>query len=297
MFQKTKQKQEWALASYRMADAMSDFILSRQAMLCTPQTVEWYMGRLGAFVKWLEGNGVLEPEQINARTVRQYLAELKGRGLADGYVHGNARCIRTLLRFFYAENYITRKVKFVMPKVLVFTSVEVKRLVKACTNVRDVAIVLFLVDTGVRRKELCDLNWEDVDLKTGLISIMQGKGKKYRATVTGVKTRRALLKYRRTISHEEDSPLFQTRDGKRFKPGGMRSCLNRIGDRAGMRVNAHALRRTFATLSLRGGMDIAALSRLMGHSEISTTMLYIELLDHDLIVAHSKASPVDKMSI
>ena len=301
MSQTTHKKTEWALASYVLTDAMTDFILSRQAKLCTPRTVQWYSWTLGKFLKWLESEGVNKPEEITSRYVRGYLAELRGRELADSYIHGHARAIRTLLRFFYNEDYIPQVVKFDMPrlgkpKLLVMNAEEVGRLIKVCSNPRDKALIMFLVDTGVRRAEFCALNWDDVDLQTGLVQVRKGKGRKYRPVVMGVKTRRALLKYRRSVSNDGTDPLFKTVHGGRLTHSGMRSVLLRLGKHAGVKVNAHALRRTFATLALRGKMNIASLSRLMGHSEIKTTMGYIEMLESDLIMAHGESSPIDQLT-
>ena len=74
---------------------------------------------------------------------------------------------------------------------------------------------------------------------------------------------------------------------------GLRSVLLRIGDRAGIKVTPHALRRTFATLSLRAGMNLIQLQALLGHSSIDMTRRYVELLDEDLLEAHKEHRPVD----
>lgn len=298
MSPKTKKQQAWAVTSYVLTDAYTDFILSRQAKLCSPETMRFYQNTAGKFLGWLED--VTRPDEITARHIRGYLAELRGRGLADTTIHNNARAIRTLMRFFFEEDYLLKEIKFDMPKIgkrklLVLSADEVRRLIKACTNVRDVAIVSFLVDTGVRRAEFCSLDWGDIDIANGLIQIRQGKGRKYRPVVAGVKVRRALLKYRRSVSHDPDSPMFQTIHDKRFTHSGLRSCLLRIGELAGLKVNAHALRRTFATLALRGKMGIAELSRLMGHAEIQQTAKYVLMLDADLLAAHEQASPIDRL--
>ena len=65
-------------------------------------------------------------------------------------------------------------------------------MVKAC-NVRDRAIILFMVDSELRRSEVINLNWSDVDMQTGLVRVKRGKGKKDRSAVIGATTRRARL--------------------------------------------------------------------------------------------------------
>ena len=74
-----------------MGIAYTDFILSRQAMQCSPATLEFYKYTAGKFLKWVEQQGCTHPEEVQARQVRQYLAELVGRGKSDTKVHDNAR--------------------------------------------------------------------------------------------------------------------------------------------------------------------------------------------------------------
>jgi site-specific recombinase XerD len=107
----------WALSSVELQDAFTDFILSRQAALCSENTILYYRFTCGAFVKWLEEQNVTRPDETSARHVRAYLAELAGRGLADRTVFDHAGGIRTMLRFWYAEKYISGPITFTMPKV------------------------------------------------------------------------------------------------------------------------------------------------------------------------------------
>jgi len=74
----------------------------------------------------------------------------------------------------------------------VLTTDELRQVLKACKP-RDKAIVLFMVDSGLRRGEVCSLNWQDIDMTSGLVKVRQGKGKKDRSAVIGATTRRALL--------------------------------------------------------------------------------------------------------
>jgi len=163
-------------------------------------------------------------------------------------------------------------------------------------NLRERAIILFLVDSGLRRQEFCNLERKDINLQTGVVTVRQGKGRKDRIAVVGATTRRALLRYWQTCANqEENAPAFQTKDGQRFTPAGLRSLLLRLGHKAGVHITPHALRRTFATLALQGGMDLISLQTLLGHSDIATTRRYVQWLDDDLLKAHKKASPIDNL--
>lgn len=293
MFPKIDKKSKYVLASTDLLDSYTDFILSRQAMLVSPGTLRWYGFTAGRFCKWLESQDITKPDEVTARYVRAYLAELAPK-LADTTLHGHARAVKTLLLFWNSENYLPHVIKFEMPKIadkklLVLDAEELKKVISSCRKVRDKALVMFLADTGVRRAELLAIRWEDVDMQTGAVLVARGKGGKFRTVFVGAKTRRVLLKYRRDSSSKEGRIFPLTVNG-------LGSLLNRVGEKAGMKVTAHSLRRTFATLALRSGMSIAHVSALLGHSSLEMTRHYIRLLVDDLQEAHERHSPIDGLT-
>ena len=283
---------------HELLESYLDFRLSRQAMLCTIQTMKFYSKTLGVFIEWLINNGIYKPEDISSRHVREFLAYHQGRGCSDSYIHTFARSIRTYLRFLHKEGYIPGDISFQMPrigykKLHVLSLEEVKAVLSACENLRDKAIILMLVDTGLRRSEICALNWDDVDIANGLCHVRQGKGKKARSVVIGFLTRRTLLKYGRTVSMDANAPLFQSFRGDRLSPGGLRSMCVRITKRTGIYITPHAFRRTFVVLSLTNGMSLAHVQAFMGHATPTMTLEYAKLVDDDLLTAHQKHGPVD----
>ena len=75
--------QTWYLTSAAVRDTYTDFILSRQAMNCTVATLTFYRNTVGKFLEWNEQRGITSPEEVTARYIREYIAELSARGLAD----------------------------------------------------------------------------------------------------------------------------------------------------------------------------------------------------------------------
>jgi site-specific recombinase XerD len=282
-----------ALAVSPIDAAYEDFVLSRKAMRCTPSTLDHYKYSAGAFVAWLRQRNVTKPEEVASSRVREWLAEAAPR-LRDTSLHARARGVRTFLRFLRAEAYISQPVRFEMPRLeqkrLPFLNEEQLRVaLRAAKTARDRALILFLADSGLRRAEALALTWGNLDFGTGAVVVERGKGGKARSAAVGAHTRRALLRYRRTLSRNRpEDPIWQTYDGRRLDAMGLRSALDRISDRAGVHVSPHALRRTFATLSLRSGMDVLTLQRLLGHSSLEMTMHYAAQLDGDLIREHAK---------
>ena len=119
-----------------IADVFEDFLLSRQAMLCTHGTMRFYRNTAGKFVEWLEDRQICSPEEIAPRHVRSYLYELARRGLSDSTIHGHARAIRTFTYYLHTEGYVSERITFRMPKVAkkrlpVLTPEELDRVVQA----------------------------------------------------------------------------------------------------------------------------------------------------------------------
>jgi integrase/recombinase XerD len=167
---------KWLLASVALSDAYTDFILSRQAMNVSPGTLVFYKYTAGKFVLWLEANGITAPDQVGARHVREYLSFLAGQGKADTSLHGAARAIRTMVRFWFDEKYMPELVKFAMPKIAqkrlpVLTAEQLGKVLAACKKPRDKALVLFMADSGLRRQEVIQLTWGDIDMASGLVLV------------------------------------------------------------------------------------------------------------------------------
>lgn len=281
-----------------LKDGYLDFILSRKAKLVSEGMIKFYDCTAKTFLNYLEEKGIKTVDEISASHVRAFLSSLHERGLSDSYIHGNARAIRTMVRFFHFEGYTSKLIKFDMPKVekkrLPFLKLEEVQLVlKACNSKRDKALFLFMIDTGLRRAELISLNWKDVNIENGVIVVRRGKGGKPRSVIIGIKTRRALLAYKRKINPEESEPLFQTRNGTRFTKDGFTSLFRRISNKSNIHISPHMLRRTFATLALKAGMNLVHLQGFLGHSSIEMTRHYIQMLDEDLIEAHNLFGPID----
>ncbi len=213
-----------------LSDAYLDFILSRKAKLVSENMLIIYNYTTGKFIPWLEKSGVTTPKEITSRYIRTFISEISQTGISDNTIALYARSIKTLVRFFYAEKYSPELITFEMPKVekkkLSFLQPEQLPIVlNSCDSARDKAIILFMIDTGLRRAELCNLNWGDVNLNSGTIIVRRGKGKKARSVGIGNKTRRTLLAYGRHYKREDNDPVFTTYSGKRLSPEGLRSFI------------------------------------------------------------------------
>jgi site-specific recombinase XerD len=289
------------------------FLLDREAARCTAKTLAHYSYTLGSFVSWLQERGLESPQQITPHHIRGYLVGLQRRGLKDTTQHAHARGIKTWLRWLVNEGELEdspmRKVS--MPRLEQrvappFKGDEVRALLaarnsKSPTPMRDRAMILALLDSGLRASDFVSLAVSSLDVGSGLVTVL-GKGRKQRTVRFGAQTRKAVLRY--LGSREDvapDSPLWVAyRKGGsergRLTLRGLEIALRRLGEKAGVTpCHPHKFRRTFALWCLREGMDLHSLRLLMGHSSLAVLQRYLALAGEDIERAHKLHSPVDNL--
>jgi integrase/recombinase XerD len=160
--------------------------------------------------------------------------------------------------------------------------------------VRNRAIILILLDTGIRADELCSLLVKDVNLPDQYLVVL-GKGDKERQVPFGPRTGQAIWRYLRT-RHEDrlNTPLILTRTGAPLRRDELCHLIVGIGQRAGVQaVHPHRLRHTFAINYLRNGGDVFTLQKILGHSTLDMVRHYLDIARADVQAAHRTASPVE----
>ena len=190
-------------------------------MNLSQQTLEFYRNTAGKFIEWLSDKaGLTDSAELRSHHVREYMVSLRERGLSNGSVLAHTRAVHALVSFWQSDGWIPEsvKVRIDLPKVdrkrlPTISAEDAKKLLSVCETPREKALVLLMLDSGLRRAEACALNWGDVELKSGFLRIHRGKGGKARSVVLGATTRRAILRYRRTIPHDITDPVFQSERG------------------------------------------------------------------------------------
>ena len=225
----------------------------------------------------------------------------------------HARGIKTWLRWLVDEGELDdspmrrvsmpRLEKRIQPP---FTPEDIKALLAACKtktpkDLRDRAMTLALLDSGLRASEFVGLRVNSVDMRSGLVTVI-GKGHKQRTVRFGAKTRQAILRYlARRLEATQDSPLWiaYRTDGEERGPltlRGLQMVFRNLGEKAGVSpCHPHKFRRTFALWCLRDGMDLHSLRLLMGHSSLAVLQRYLALAGEDIERAHKLHSPVDNL--
>jgi site-specific recombinase XerD len=156
------------------------------------------------------------------------------------------------------------------------------------------AIILFLLDTGVRAEELCNIKIGNVDKRQMRVKVF-GKGAKDRYVSFSTKTQQALWRYLATRPDAQDHDyLFHSKGPSgQLDRSRLLKMLIAIGQRAGVKgVNVHRFRHSFAIQYLRNRGDVYTLQRLLGHSTLDMVKRYLEIAQSDVEDAHKTASPV-----
>lgn len=158
---------------------------------------------------------------------------------------------------------------------------------------RNKAILLLLVDTGLRASELCDLTIRDFDLRNKKVRLF-GKGSKERFVPISPTTAEAIWRYLNSRGEVPIiAPLFATDTGRRLDRDNLRHMTVTTGARAGvMNCHPHRFRHTFAINFLRNGGSIYALQDILGHSTLEMVKRYLQIASTDIEQAHRIASPV-----
>jgi len=259
--------------------------------------------------------------------LRQFLAYLTNSHESEGGRWGNDRRrrrmrpssigmyygrLRTLFRFLVDEGILEASpMESVRPPVVrsdqvqPFTQAQINALLQAAKRSnhprRDEAILLILLDTGLRASELCSLKMKDVDLP-GRRCIVLGKGNKRRAVYFGRDTTKAIWNYLKEQERDDEDPLFYsdrgTRKGEAMTRSGLLQLFERLGKVAKVeatRCSPHTCRHTFAVEFLRGGGNTFALMQLLGHTSLKMTNRYVALAQADIEHQHRQYSPVDRL--
>ena len=171
-----------------------------------------------------------------------------------------------------------------------FSDVEIDALRSACRTPKERALIEFLLSSGVRVSELSGMDVSDIDMTGMTVHVRHGKGDKERMTYINPVTVLHLKKYL-LARPEEGEALFYNKNHNRLEVGGVRHILHSLAERAGVEnCHPHRFRRTLATGLAARGMEIQEIQRVLGHSDIKTTMQYIAVDDGRVKASYRKYS-------
>lgn len=269
------------------------------------------------FAGWC-GSLRIEPEQVQPRTVRRYIAQLSEGGALPRTVARKLAALRSMFRSLREHGLIAQSPADIVsgpkrPSTLpdVLKGSELARLLDGIPaggslEKRDRAIFELAYACGLRAAEIVQLDLGDVDYDGEQLRV-EGKGSRTRFLPVGEHATQALRVYVETARNEllaeagvplgarrnPQGPLFLSRSGRRLGDGDVRRRLRAWAQRCRLpgHVHPHALRHSFATHLLDGGADLRAIQELLGHASISTTQVYTRVESARLRSAYARSHP------
>lgn len=280
----------------------------------SPHTIEYYSVNLKSFMH------ILEDQRFKTR-----LRDITDDSIRDGYItymydvrkvkHASVattlRAVRAFLNWAVQRRVIESNpmndITIGDPKppvIETFSRDQIRDLIaqpdpKMFVGIRDIAIILVFLETGIRVRELCDITIDDVRFTDSQI-LINGKNGEDRLVPLQTQSKRIIKRY---IDARGASPvdwLFLTVDDKQMNRDSVRRRIAKYGRTANItnvRCSPHTFRHTFAKMSVQNGADIFSLQRILGHKTLDMVRRYVNMFSGDVQKAHERFSPVENLRL
>ena len=307
-------KKSTELVEYRGDDNLlliKKFLVAKKIKGCTDRTLCYYSKEITRAIDRI-GKPVID---ITADDIRFFVA-LRMKDVTKTTANNELRCLRSFFAWLNAEELIPKNptinincIKEHKMQKEAFTDFEIVQMRNNLKTSRDKCIFELLVSTGCRVSELVQIKNEDIDDDHILV---HGKGNKDRMVYLSASAQYALHNYqndRKDTSEwlfpkKNDDVDFRTVKRKSIEnwwmnpryininahmdKGTVEHRIRMLGRKLGIKAYPHKFRRTCATNALRSGMPIEMVSKMLGHEQINTTQIYLDLKEDDLKTMHQK---------
>jgi site-specific recombinase XerD len=273
------------------------------------KTIETYYIALLQFNEYIAilGTPDCNVEDITKEDVNYFLGWLHDKGMKKRSIKLKVSAVKSFFKFCYKKDIIISnptalvvlpKTEKTLPSFLLEKEIE-KLLASFDTNdpvqSQNLALIELLYSSGLRISEALQLNINDINTKEQTVKV-SGKGRKQRIVPVGRKALDSIAKYqtiRNKISRTNSNALFISKSGKRLSAREAYRIINRAlqGITEASKKSPHILRHTFATHLLDKGADLQSVSKMLGHSSLSTTQVYTHVSVERLKEAYKKAHP------
>jgi site-specific recombinase XerD len=260
----------------------------------SPATIYWYKASIRGYLKHWDG-GVSVVEDITTDNLREYLysKRLSGAWTPDSFVN-QYKGIKLFLKWCVQRGYLEEnpiepiekpKLAKKLPKRI--SQEDALRVIECAFNMRtsyrfeqyrNRALFAVMIYAGLRAKEVLELKMGGVDMIQRIISVYSGKGGKDRIVPMSPKLFKYLKEYvedRERLGKNSVYFFTTLRGDEPFTYRALTKVVCRIKDKTSIKFSSHRLRHTFATLMLEAGCDLYSLQKMMGHSDIKTTTIYL----------------------
>lgn len=286
--------------TFSLEDVSKKFLNFKVAQHTAPRTLQDYQKEFTKFFKSYDSKAPIEDEVV------KYFAAIPDTSPA--VYNRPYECLSCFFNYCVEHKYLeSNPIKssgLVKKKdegnIEAASPAAIKKLLKACnkkefTGLRNWTIINLMMDTGVRTSELVSLTDEDYNPEERYIVVKKtvAKTRTQRILYVSTSTANALNKLISVKPEGWSNYIFPSRDGNKLDTNQLARQFRTLSAEAGVKITPYQLRHSFATYALENGMDVVALQRTMGHTDIKMTTRYIDNSTKQLKQAHDKYSPIN----
>lgn len=293
------QKKETAIVpyNYELPQLVKTFIVCKSVEGYSEGTLYNHTRFLTKFFQTVQK----APEQVSPNDVRVYLYMYqKERGISNRSLDKMRNCISSFYKWALVEGYIDKDptiaikpIKYEKKPKVVCSQMDLEYLRRACTTKKQRAILEVLYSTGCRVGELVVLKKTDIDWDKKTVHLF-GKGKKHRTSFLNAKAEVALKEY--LSSREDEKEWLFVSDRKphdQMHVCGIQKIMRQITERSqshiSKNVTPHIMRHTMATRMVENNSNLVSVQKILGHSNINTTMTYVHSTMESAQAEHIRA--------
>lgn len=289
----------------QIVESYQDFLINVKH--ASDNTIASYMRDIQQFASYLQGIDVAI-QDVSRETVNDYVQYLHDRSKSAATISRCLASLKSLFAFAISQDVVetnpvmnikVEKAEKKLPQILTGKEVELLLEQPKCTDLkgyRDKAMLELLYATGIRVSELINLDISDVNIPGGFIKCTSGS--KVRIIPLYPAAIKALSDYiedvrPKMISDVREESLFVNVSGDRMSRQGFWKIIKYYQEKAqiGKEITPHTLRHSFAAHLLENGADLRSIQEMLGHSDISSTQVYAQLVKQNLKSVYNKFHP------
>ncbi len=265
------------------------FLYQKYHRNCKFKTLSNYCAAIVPFLYFVEGSGKQQPDQLSKQDLEAFIEQEQDRGMKPATLRLRLVCIHSFLQYLLdigqvPPEVLRRKIRIKLPKALprAMDPIDVQRLLATVDDVRDRAMILVMLRTGLRIGEVLELKMTDVHLAERKLLIYEGaKNHIGRVVCLSADAHEALQQWL-FIRNPAIEIVFYSRRRRPMAYTTARALFVQYLEKAELshkRYSLHSLRHTFATDLLNAGLRLECLQQLLGHSSLEMTLRYAKLSD------------------